>query len=150
MSALASRRRSKRGESGELPIAPMIDMVFLLLTYFMVTASIEKQEADLAFSLPAMVKQSEPVEFPDELIVEIDADGRAQINGYAYDDPDAATFAKLAATLSRYRESSEAAGSKPRVTVAPSDATPHESVVRVMDACARGGVKSVSFALSGG
>ena len=33
-------------------IAPLIDVVFLLLIYFMVTATIIKPEGDIAFSLP--------------------------------------------------------------------------------------------------
>ncbi len=39
----------------ELQIAPLIDVVFLLLIYFMVTASLIKKEADLSFMLPTVV-----------------------------------------------------------------------------------------------
>ena len=38
----------------ELQIAPLIDVVFLLLIYFMVTASLIKKEADISFILPLM------------------------------------------------------------------------------------------------
>ena len=149
MSRRARGRARRGGGDDELPVAPLIDMVFLLLAYFMVTATIQKQEADLGFALPAVVAQSEPVGFPDELFIEIDSAGAPSINGYAYDSPEAPRFAELAATLSRYRQSSEAAGDSPRVTLAPTDATPHEFVVRAMDACAAAGVTGVGFALSG-
>ena len=39
-------------KKAELQIAPLIDVVFLLLIYFMVTASLIKKEADLSF-MPA-------------------------------------------------------------------------------------------------
>ena len=144
--AISLNRSRGKLEVGELPIAPMIDVVFLLLVYFMVSSSIQKQEADLAFSLPAVVKQSESVEFPDEQIIEIDAAGQAWVNGYAYDAPSDRRYQQLAQMLSRFREASEANNSKARVTLAPSDGTPHEMVVKVMDSCALAGVTSVGFA----
>ncbi len=134
-------------EAGELPIAPMIDVVFLLLVYFMVSSSIQKQEADIGFSLPAMVRTSEPVAFPDEQIIEIDAEGRAWVNGYAYDEPSELVYSKLAQMLNRFREGSESAQNTARVTIAPADGTAHQMVVRVLDACQVAGLSSVSFAV---
>lgn len=146
MAVVLAKKAGSR-EAGELPVAPMIDVVFLLLVYFMVSSSIQKQEADIGFSLPAKVQSSEPVAFPDETIVEIDAEGRAWVNGYGYDEPGAASYARLAEMLQRFREGAEASQSAARVTIAPSDNTPHQMVVRVMDACERAGLSSVSFAV---
>ena len=140
-------RKRKAVEVGELPVAPLIDIVFLLLAYFMVSATIQKQEADLAFRLPAVVPQSETLEFPDEQIIEIDAREGASVNGYAYDPPNSTRFVKLAAMLSRYQQASAAAKTEAKVKIAPRDDVPHELVVKVMDACALAGVTSVSFAL---
>ncbi len=134
-------------EAGELPIAPMIDVVFLLLIYFMVSSTIQKQEADLAFALPATVPSSKAIEFPDEQIVELDALGQVSVNGYALDSPESPRFRELAALLARYRQASEAIQASARVSIAPSDATPHEMVVKVLDACALAGVSGVSFAV---
>lgn len=145
--AIALKRKSKAKEAGELPVAPMIDVVFLLLVYFMVSSSIQKQEADIGFSLPAVVKSSQPMEFPDEQVIEIDAAGRAWINGYGYDDPASSSYVQLAQMLQRFREGSEASQSAARVTIAPSRETPHQMVVRVMDACQSAGLGSVSFAM---
>lgn len=144
--AVCLKRSRGRPEVGELPIAPMIDIVFLLLVYFMVSSSIQKQEADIGFTLPAVVKQSKPLDFPDEQIIEIDASGRAWVNGYAYDEPEERRYLKLAQMLSRFREASEANQSLARITLAPSDQTSHEMVVKVMDSCVLAGVSSVSFA----
>ena len=42
-------------EKVELQIAPLIDVVFLLLIYFMVTSSLKKSEADLGITLPGSI-----------------------------------------------------------------------------------------------
>lgn len=139
------KRENEPREASELPVAPMIDVVFLLLVYFMVSSSIQKQEADIGFSLPAMVETSEPVPFSDQQVIVIDSDGRPWVNGYAYDDPGEGSYQKLAQMLSRYRQAAEASHSKANVSIAPSDATAHQMVVKVMDACQIAGLSSVSF-----
>ncbi|MEC7274665.1 MAG: biopolymer transporter ExbD, partial [Verrucomicrobiota bacterium] len=59
------RRRKKQVQGKpQIPIAPLIDAVFLLLIYFMVTSSLERQEADISFELPGTVEQEEPLEIP--------------------------------------------------------------------------------------
>ncbi|MEQ8845497.1 MAG: biopolymer transporter ExbD [Phycisphaerales bacterium] len=45
------RPRTFRGEPGDLPLTPLIDVVFLLLIYFMVTATITPPESRLASTL---------------------------------------------------------------------------------------------------
>ena len=47
-----------------LQIAPLIDVVFLLLIYFMVTATLRKSEADIGISLPGTVFQSQQIQMP--------------------------------------------------------------------------------------
>ena len=71
MNIKRSSKRGKRVRIGilELPIAPMIDVAFLLLLYFMVSATLQKQEADISFSLPGRIQQDEAIEMPDEQIV---------------------------------------------------------------------------------
>ncbi len=50
--------KKRADEQGGVPIAPMIDVVFLLLIYFMVASTLEQQEADLSFQLPGTVEQT--------------------------------------------------------------------------------------------
>jgi biopolymer transport protein ExbD len=127
-------------------IAPMIDVVFLLLIYFMVSATLQKQEADIAFQLPGVAEQDEPLDLPDEQIIEIGDDGRIVVNEYAYDAPGARRLVELTAMLSRFKQASDANKVAATVTIAPADRVPHQLVVRVMDACAEAGIESVNFA----
>lgn len=132
---------------GGVPIAPMIDVVFLLLIYFMVASTLERQEADLSFQLPGTVEQAEALDLPDEQIIEIRPDGQVVVNEYPYDRPDAARFNQLASMLTRFREASTANKVEAIVTIAPDDAVPHEQIVKVMDACSMAGIEAVNFAL---
>lgn len=140
------RRKKKIAKPG-LSIAPMIDVVFLLLIYFMVSSTLERQEADLSFQLPGTVEQDEPMEIPDEQVIEIRSDGQVVVNDYPYDGPDSEKLIELTAMLSRFREAGEANKAEAIVTISPDEAVPHRQVVKVMDACSVAGIKSVNFAL---
>jgi biopolymer transport protein ExbD len=134
-------------EAGAVPIAPMIDVVFLLLIYFMVSSTLERQEADLSFQLPGTVEQAEPLELPDEQMIEIRPDGQVVVNDYPYDHPGAARFVELASMLTRFREACGANKVDAIVTLSPAGAVAHAQIVKVMDACSVAGIEAVNFAL---
>ena len=58
-------------KKAELQIAPLIDVVFLLLIYFMVTSSMIKKEADLSFMLPVNIPTTETIQLPIEVLIEV-------------------------------------------------------------------------------
>lgn len=140
--------RPKRKEiKAEFQIAPMIDCVFLLLIYFIMTSTLKKQEADVSFELPGTVEQQQPLEIADEQYIEIRIDGSVIVNEYSYGNIDDKQLHELVRMLSRYREASEANQSIAQITIQPDDGTPHYGVVRVMDACSQANIDSVNFAL---
>ena len=141
------RLRKKPQDKPEIPIAPLIDAVFLLLIYFMVTSSLEKQEADISFELPGTVEQEEPVELPDEQIIEIREDGQIVVNEYNYDAPGAKRLIQLQAMLTRLQEASVANKTTTQVTIAPDQKTKHSIIIRVMDAVSAAGITGVNFAI---
>ena len=141
------RLRKKPQDKPEIPIAPLIDAVFLLLIYFMVTSSLEKQEADISFELPGTVEQEEPLELPDEQIIEIREDGQIVVNEYNYDAPGAKRLIQLQAMLTRLQEASVANKTTTQVTIAPDQKTKHSIIIRVMDAVSAAGITGVNFAI---
>ena len=50
---MAHRRKEKKEERMEVPMAAMIDIVFLLLVYFILTFKIEPLEAHMTINLPS-------------------------------------------------------------------------------------------------
>ena len=115
--------------------------------YYLVTSTLDKQEADISFQLPGVVEQSEPVDMPDEQIIEIDEAGQVVVNEYTYDSPDSSRLLELTGMLTRFKEASDANKVEALVTIAPSDATTHQMIIKVMDACSIAGIKGVDFSI---
>lgn len=133
-------------EDPVLNVSSLIDMVFLLLVYFMATCSLVKSEGDLGIKLPGMVRQAVAVEMPDEQMIEVRADNGVVLNGTAFGDLQARELPELVAVLQRYRLASAAAGHKALITVAAEDKARHQRVIDVLDACAAAGIEHITFA----
>ncbi len=134
-------------ERVELQIAPLIDVVFLLLIYFMVTSSLKQPEADLGITLPGTIAQSEAVIMPDEQIIEVMANGGVILNGMNYATGPSREIPGLVATLIRYRMAAETSGNKALITIQGEDDAVHERIIDVMNACAGAGIRHVSFGM---
>jgi len=67
-----------------LNLAPMIDVVFLLLIFFMVATTFAKQEKELSLDLPAAEGGEVAAKAMDEIVVNILADGTVRISGQDY------------------------------------------------------------------
>ncbi|QBG46526.1 biopolymer transporter ExbD [Verrucomicrobia bacterium S94] len=134
-------------KKAELEIAPLIDVVFLLLIYFMVTASLVKKEADLSFMLPAKVDVAEPLDLPIEVLIEVSELGDIVINGMVF-AKDQNNMDDLIGQLMSLKEAADSSGSELIVNIMPADKALHGRIIRVMDACAAANVKNMSFSMS--
>ncbi|QDU85957.1 Biopolymer transport protein ExbD [Planctomycetes bacterium Pla163] len=74
------------GEDSQLNLAPMIDVVFLLLIFFMVATTFATLEEQIDLDLPVAESGKAPLEIPDELIVDVDRDGNLFLEGAAVDE----------------------------------------------------------------
>lgn len=131
----------------ELQIAPLIDVVFLLLIYFMVTASLIKKEGDISFILPATVPPSKMIEVPVEAVIFILDDGTVEMDGMRF-APEDSTLDELSIQVGGLKEMANTQQSPFSVTITPHVDALHMRVVDVMDACAAVGVKNLSFGKS--
>lgn len=134
-------------KKAELEIAPLIDVVFLLLIYFMVTASLIKKEADLSFMLPAKVDVPESLDLPIEVLIEVSELGDIVINGMVF-AKDQNNMDDLIGQLLSLKEAADSSGSELIVNIMPADKAVHGRIIRVMDACAAANVKNMSFSMS--
>ncbi len=125
----------------------MLDIVFLLLIYFMVTAAFVKEEADISMSLPSRVEQDEPLEMPEEQVLDVLADGSVWLNGQPFDDETDHVLPELTRTLARFRVASEDAGVPAFVVVQAEDQARHQRIIDVLNACAVAEIELVSFNL---
>ena len=128
------RRQSKADESANL--TPLIDVVFLLLLFFMVSTTFTK-ETHLVINLPeADAPASESL--PDTLDILITADGNYSLNGVALVNRQIET---LMAGLKELAQGN----SETTLTITADAQTPHQAVVTAMDAAGRTGFINLSI-----
>jgi biopolymer transport protein ExbD len=139
-------QKSLQDDKVELQIAPLIDVVFLLLIYFMVTTALVKKEADISFMLPAKVDQVDPIDLPIEVTIELVPGGDVLIEGVIFPESDRELLS-LATRLVEFREAADSAGSELIVNILPDDEVPHRRIIDVMNACAIAQVKNTSFTM---
>lgn len=136
-----------QGDEG-FDLAPMIDIVFLLLIYFMVTTTLIREEADLSLRLPADIEQEEPLDLPEEIYIDIDANGQVFFNGAPIDGLDDRDMPQLTDRLIRLKASADAAGVPVIVQITPDDNARHQRSMDILNACARANINAVAFAAS--
>jgi biopolymer transport protein ExbD len=113
-------------------IAPMLDVLFVLLLFFMVSAGAQKHEAGLTTQLPGKGPGGTvPVQ------VGIDEDGQVNVAGAPYDT-------QLPQFVARLNSIVRADATQP-IIITPMRATRHQRVVDVLNACAAAHVKNLAF-----
>ena len=108
----------------DVNLTPLIDVVFLLLIFFMVSTTFTR-ETHLSIDLPEAGSAADPVA-DQTLEVSITKEGNYAINGVSLLNNSAA------ALKAAIEESSEGDSSVPMVITADS-ATPHQAVVTALD-----------------
>ena len=135
----------ERADDG-LQMGPLIDVVFLLLIYFIVNSNFKEPEADVGIQLPGNTKVASSPNLPDEQIIEIFESGSVALNNTYFDTPD---MSELVALLVAYKEASESTGQKPTVTIEAEDDSLHQRLIDVLSACNRAGIKYVTVGMGG-
>lgn len=127
----------RRAEEPELNLTPLIDVVLLLLIFFMLSTRFI-DEGRLQLRLPEAAVEPEAVQV-ETVEIEITAQGGYQVNGLALanNSPDT-----LAAAIVR------AAGSDRSlpVTIRADARATHQSVVTAMDVAGRAGYRKINIA----
>jgi biopolymer transport protein ExbD len=128
----------------KVDITPMIDVVFLLLIYFMFLPL--QQEADIGIKLPSNTPPAENLELPSEHIVEIFPNGLILLNGAPMDSIDDRNMERLSTTLTRLKLSSDRAGIDTVVKIQADPDSAHQRAIDVLNASALADITKVSFA----
>jgi len=80
------RIRHEDSEEGmQINLMPLIDMVFLLLIFFLVATTFARQERDLSIELPRTGAPKPLSAQPQQLIINVQADGSIVIAKEGYD-----------------------------------------------------------------
>ena len=122
--------RRKPRENVEIGLAPLIDVVFILLLFFVVTTTFTR-ETQLKVDLPEAASGTPPQ--PSELKtleVLIGVDGGYSLNGQTLLKSD------LPSLMSALQKESEGDNSLP-VVISADAKTPHQAVITAMDAAGK-------------
>ena len=129
------RRRSRTNDEAEINITPMLDIVFIMLIFFIVTTSFVKEEG-LEVSRPSNSPPKEIKKNKGPIVVKIDANGNIMLQGRMLE--------RKAVEANLEREKAEKPDS-PLIIAAHPDADT-ETLVTILDAAEAVGVESVSVA----
>ncbi len=134
-------RPGHKEDSVEVNLTPLIDVVFLLLIFFMVSTTFDRH-AKLKVSLPESSTKATQQQ-NDPLILSIDAKGNYFLNERQIVNQQLGTLKQaILKTLSEKNVNIEDVS-----LVLRADAnTPHQSVVRAMDAASQLGLTKLSIA----
>lgn len=136
--------QDRTDEEVQLNLTPLIDVVFLLLIFFMVSTTFSK-ESQLRIKLPEASATEQLDETQRILEIEINISGLYAIKGPA--DTKARQLLRSQAVDLRRAIRLAAGGEPDLVVVIRADRkTPHEAVIRALDASRRLGYTHITFA----
>jgi len=79
-------RESNVEEEAPISLMPLIDMVFLLLIFFLIATTFAQEERDLSVQLPGTMQEAPLSAPPQELIINIRANGEMVIGPKVFKD----------------------------------------------------------------
>jgi biopolymer transport protein ExbD len=129
-------------------IAPMIDVVFVIMLFFMVMAGMVKVERELNQKLPGSVETAKSVEFTDEVLININENGEVLLNEEPMDPVGKRQMPRLTAALMRIKQGGDAAKAPVLVTIISEPEAKYARVVDALDALASAEITNVTFTLS--
>jgi biopolymer transport protein ExbD len=119
-------------------IAPMVDVVFVLMLFFMATVGAQVKTRELSVQSPAPHGKGDIT----VAMVDIAADGSVLFNGEQMAQPH---DLQLAGLRSRFQHILQQFGDKDPVFIRPESSIQHERVVQVLSAVQGAGVSKVAF-----
>lgn len=124
-------RRSNAEEAPNIDLTPVIDMVFMLLIFFLVATTFHQAEREMQIALPE-ARAAGPIALTlREIVINVDAAGRVIVSGREM------SHESLSAMIA------EAAKNNPeqKVTVRGDRNTAYAAIVRVLDICKGSGIQ---------
>lgn len=130
-------RATERRDEPELNLIPLIDIVFILLIFFITTTTFNR-EAEISIELP--VAKAEPSRVQDKALeIIIDAQGQFYINHQLVVNTDIETLKRAITQATEGLKD-------PPVIISADAKTPHQAVVTAMSAAQQVGFVHLTFA----
>jgi len=135
---MARKRKRNKGEAAKLEMTPMIDVVFQLLIFFIVTLKQEDLLSKLNVMRPAPDPNAVPEEQPEDLLtIIVDSRGYG-LNGRPF------RGASGLAAIDRHLKQMASFSKNTTVVIRCTGDSPHVNLVRLLNICAREGMTQLS------
>ena len=126
-------------------IAPMVDVVFVIMLFFMVMAGAVKVENELTTKLPGSAESPIAAEFSDETIISISDEGEVSLNEEPFDTQESSDLPQLRATLKRLKENADHAKQPAVVTIVSDAHAKYSRTIDVLNALESAKINNVTF-----
>ncbi|MEO1995343.1 MAG: biopolymer transporter ExbD [Planctomycetaceae bacterium] len=123
-------------EEPNLNLTPMIDIVFLLIIFFMVGTQFSERERELDVQVPSVAQAQPLIALPDEIVINIRRSGEIVL------DANVKSIDELEQSLVTARSRFK----KQAVMIRGDAQVPYQHVASVLSACHRAKIESVSLA----
>ncbi|MBM3867637.1 MAG: biopolymer transporter ExbD [Verrucomicrobia bacterium] len=129
-------------------IAPMIDVVFVIMLFFMVMAGAVKVEHELKTTLPGNAETAKETELPDEVTIGVSETGEVTLNEDPVGPPGDKLLENLYNQMKLMGQAAEQSKTKLLITVQAEENARYERVINVLDILAKANITNVTFAVS--
>ena len=119
-----------------MQLAPMIDILLLLLSFFIISYQFSKSETELKVSVPTAQEGTEHDRPRGEIIINVLPDGEVRVEGASVDLTQ--LHDKLAAIAKQFENQP--------VRIRGDGKVPYQRIVEVIDTCQKAGICNISFA----
>lgn len=127
---------NQQAEPAGIQLAPMIDIVFLLLIFFIVTWQFTRSETELSVSVPTAEEGADPQRQRGEIIINILSNNTIRVEGVTV------TLEQLQSKLAVIAKQHE---NQP-VRIRGDGQVAYQGIVEVIDTCQKAGIWNISFA----
>lgn len=128
--------RKRRTGAAQLSMTSMLDVIFLLLCFFVTVSVFSQWENEISIKLPEATTSDEPDRLPGEIVLNVDKAGQVFVNGNRLTLDDLTS--RLAKVAKLYPGQA--------VIVRADREVRYETLVDVLDACRAADVWNFSFA----
>ncbi len=128
--------RSNRSRAPQLALTSMLDVIFLLLCFFVTVSVFAQWENEVSIKLPQASTAAQPDRLPGEIVVNLAQDGRLTVNGKVL------TTAELETRLRRISRFYPGQA----VIIRADKATAYEKFVEVINTCRAADIWNFSLA----
>jgi len=132
-----SKRKKAARDDGSINMTPMIDVVFQLIIFFVITADMQNERLDQIMTM-AMAPNATPVQKKDprEINIDVDSKGRTMINRTRLSQDSLRVI--LTKSVREY-------GQTLPVIIRADGRTTHDYIRKAMDACSQAGLYRIKF-----